>query len=221
MLKKGIKTFKAKKIETKVYEEEGKKFGLVTAYASIFDNVDSYGDVVKKGAFAKTISDHKGEFPILFMHDAYNPVGITTKAEEDKNGLLIEAKIDIDNPEGAKVYSGIKNNYINQMSIGYYVVKDEMNTEGKFPVLELHEIKLLEVSFVTRNFAANDEALVQEVKTKELKRIDELEKEVMELKKQFSLLLVPEKSTQDNIKKTAKSFDETLAEISKEFKKLI
>jgi hypothetical protein len=31
--------------------------GIITGYGSVFGNIDSYGDIVAKGAFKKTISD--------------------------------------------------------------------------------------------------------------------------------------------------------------------
>jgi uncharacterized protein len=31
--------------------------GIITGYGSVFGNIDSYGDIVAKGAFKKTIAD--------------------------------------------------------------------------------------------------------------------------------------------------------------------
>jgi phage head maturation protease len=44
--------------------------GYITGYGSVFGNVDSYGDVVAKGAFKKTIADAKtgvGQWPAMLL----------------------------------------------------------------------------------------------------------------------------------------------------------
>lgn len=66
--------------------------GGFAGYGSIFGNVDSYGDIVVKGAFADTIAS--------FLKSGFNPVGhdwsdlpvaMPTSAKEDDRGLFIEA----------------------------------------------------------------------------------------------------------------------------------
>jgi len=72
--------------------------GYITGYGSIFGNVDSYGDIVAKGAFKKAIEDAKSgakSWPaFLLQHgdetsDGKMPVGIWTNMEEDSNGLKL------------------------------------------------------------------------------------------------------------------------------------
>lgn len=51
--------------------------GEILAYASIFGNVDSYGDVVVKGAFERTLEQWKssGDYiPLLWGHDMDDPM---------------------------------------------------------------------------------------------------------------------------------------------------
>ena len=43
--------------------------GQFTGYASVFGVQDSYGTVFGRGCFQKTISEHQGRFPILWMHN--------------------------------------------------------------------------------------------------------------------------------------------------------
>jgi uncharacterized protein len=59
--------------------------GCIAGYGSVFGNVDSYGDVVAKGAFRKTIAEAKsgvGQWPaMLLQHGGESaedkmPVGI-------------------------------------------------------------------------------------------------------------------------------------------------
>ena len=62
-----------------IKDVDGKK-GIVTGYASDFDSLDSDGDVIKKGAFAKTLSlngpkSQKPRIKHLLNHNATQPLG--------------------------------------------------------------------------------------------------------------------------------------------------
>jgi len=133
--------------------------GTFTAYASVFGNVDSYGTVIDKGAFKRTIDHNDGAFPLLFFHDPTRPIGMTL-AEEDSKGLLVRGTIDLDIPDGRMTHSGMKKGYIDRMSIGFDV-KDEYKQDD---VPHYREVSLWEDSLITRNFAANDQALVVDVR---------------------------------------------------------
>jgi len=138
---------------------EVKNEGTFTGYASVFGNVDSYGTVVERGAFKKTINDNQGKFPLLFFHDPMRPIGMT-EVEEDSHGLLVHGMIDLDTPDGQHVYSGLEKGYIDRMSIGFDVIT-VVPVNG---VPHFKEVRLWENSLVTRNFAANEEALVTDVR---------------------------------------------------------
>ena len=133
--------------------------GTFTGYASVFGNVDWYGTVVDRGAFGKTIKDNDGTFPLLYFHDPVRPIGML-KATEDDKGLLVEGSVDMGVPDGNLAYRGLKGGYIDRMSIGFDVVTEEMKDE----VPHFREIRLWEASLITRNFAANPEALVTDVR---------------------------------------------------------
>jgi HK97 family phage prohead protease len=167
--------YKHLKFEIKGLTEQGQFSG----YAAFKNNVDSYNDILLDGSMKRTIRNKKS-FPILFMHDPSKPIGISTVMKEDANGLYTEGKLDIDGNETARmVYSGLKNGYIDSMSIGYKVIQDDMDKRGR---RLLKEIKLLEYSLITKGFAANDMALVSGFKSTQdyaslLKRIKHLEEQ--------------------------------------------
>lgn len=136
--------------------------GEFEGYAAYKGNVDSYGDIIEHGAFKRTIRNKK-QFPILFMHDPTKPVGLSSFMREDEKGLFTRGKLDIEGNEMARmVYSGLKNGYIDSMSIGYNVVKDDVDKRGN---RLLKEVKLLEYSMITKGFAANELALVSGFKS--------------------------------------------------------
>ena len=88
--------------------------GVIEAYASIFGNKDSYGDVVMPGAFTDTIAEWAASdnvLPLLYGHDFHDPysnIGAVTSAEEDAKGLKIVAQFDMDNPKAKQVFNRAK-----------------------------------------------------------------------------------------------------------------
>ena len=99
---------KSATIEVKAGPDDGLKEGQFTAYASVFGNKDSYGDVVMPGAFSKTLADwlKSGDMiPLLFGHNMSDPdynIGGVFAAEEDSVGLKISAELDMENPKSVQ-----------------------------------------------------------------------------------------------------------------------
>src|SRR5699024_11569870 len=108
--------------------DDGLDDGTFTAYASVFGNVDSYGDVVMPGAFADTLAAWKSgdaPIPLLFGHNMSDPdynIGAVVDAVEDDHGLKVTANLDLDAPKAAQVYRLLKGKRINQMSFAYDVL---------------------------------------------------------------------------------------------------
>lgn len=145
------------------------KPGSFTGYASVFGVKDFYGDVVVKGAFARTIESQKGVVPILSQHYTDVEIGLTESMEEDDHGLIIKGYLYIDPNDPLNEVPAARADYVRMkrrmeagkpmgLSIGYETIKDYM----KDLVRWLTEIKLWENSLVT--FAANPEAMVSDVK---------------------------------------------------------
>lgn len=124
---------------------------------------DLVGDIVEEGAFKRTLDHSGGRVPLLFFHDPMKPIGMTRRMEEDSKGLYTEGRIDLDTEVGRDVYSGMKKGYIDRMSIGYNTLRDDYDREKDARVLK--EVKLMECSMITKNFAANEEALLTRVKS--------------------------------------------------------
>lgn len=144
--------------------------GQFEGYASVFGNEDTHGDIVEKGAFRKTIRESKGQIPILWQHDPYEPIGESLEMEEDEHGLRTRGQIVLDTQRGAEAYALMKRTKaFRGLSIGYQTVKREIENldDGKV-VRRLKELKLWEYSLVT--FPANTLAVVGNVKTTVLLR---------------------------------------------------
>lgn len=151
--------------------------GIVKGYASTFDREpDAYGDVIAKGAFAKSLEkweelNKEGRYiPLLWGHDTDNPesnIGRVVNAYEDERGLFIEAEYDKDNPRAQYVRKLVNEGRVYQFSFAYDV-KDwaTVTLEDGTKANELREIELFEVSVV--QIPANSHATVEESKSAEV-----------------------------------------------------
>ena len=168
-------------METKDFKVEFKDFddrtGEFEAYIST-KSIDSHNDRVLPTAFNRSVSHNKGVFPILWMHDVSKPVGASTKLSIEKDGVRAFGKVNLDIELGREIYSGMKFDppYIDRTSIGFQSLDDEY--DRKTNIRTIKELKLMEFSLITRNFASNSEATVQSVKSDSpiYKRIEALEK---------------------------------------------
>lgn len=160
---------KSADIQLKAGPDDGLKDGQFIAYASVFGNKDSYGDVVMPGAFDRTLAEwlKSGDvIPILFGHNMSDPdynLGGVSSAEEDAVGLKIVGDLDLDNPKALQTYRMLKGRRIRQMSFAYDEIDSGPAVHDGEHVWELRELKLYEVSVVT--IGANQETEILAVKS--------------------------------------------------------
>jgi uncharacterized protein len=147
--------------EVKAVSEAG-GIGKITGYGSVFGVIDSYGDIVERGAFMKSLSE-KGAPVMLWQHNQDEPIGVWKIATEDSNGLLLEGEINLKVQRGLEAYELAKQGAFKGLSIGYRAAGETTDTNG---VRHLKEVELYEVSLVT--FPANRSALISAVKAEEM-----------------------------------------------------
>ena len=151
------KTIEYKSIELKEATTTRQPDGRlkVVAYAAIFGNIDSYNDIIVKGAFSNTLRKEGKRVAVCWQHEMRRPIGKLTLIKEDETGLMVEFLISKSEEDVAvKVEEGI----ITEMSIGYSTIDFEYNT--KDGIRTIKEARLYEVSLVTR--AANEDAKIKE-----------------------------------------------------------
>jgi HK97 family phage prohead protease len=152
--------------KVKGVEEEG----VFKGNASLFDNKpDSYNDIIKKGAFLKTIKKggrNRTGILMLYNHNASNvPPGVWTNLSENSQGLSVEGKFALKTSLGHDLYEIVKLSketgaFSPGLSIGYDIVDFESNNKTKIRVIK--EVELWEISIV--NFPAKIGANVTTVK---------------------------------------------------------
>lgn len=134
--------------------------GIVKGYGSYFDNKDSDSDIIRKGAYTKTIKENGERVKYLYQHNMMQPIGKMSELYEDDKGLVFVAEI----PKttlGKDVIELMKAGVITENSVGILpVVK-----ENKGDYREIREVKLYEISAVT--LAANDQARIMDVKSEQ------------------------------------------------------
>jgi HK97 family phage prohead protease len=160
------------------------KTGVFSGYGAVFGNVDSYGDVIERGAFRETLREweQRGKYPpMLLQHgggwmggaDDLLPVGKWVSMEENSKGLKVEGELFAMNTErGTYLYEGLKSGAIDGLSIGYRAKKYKVGTKPTEPTRTLQEVDLVELSIVT--FPANDKARVGSVKSADIDEIKTL-----------------------------------------------
>lgn len=159
-------TMKTKEFNVQ-YKDEGS--GMIEGYASTWiRKADSWGDVVAKGAFKKTLAERwnggKG-IPFIWSHQIDNLKSFigTAEADEDEKGLHFIAKFD-DTEEAQKVRQLYKDGRLRKFSFAYDVKESaQVTLDDNVKANELRELDLYEISAVT--VPANDDAGVVDVKS--------------------------------------------------------
>lgn len=144
------------KLKAPLEEPELLEVGEFTAYASTFDDEpDSYGDIVRPGAFAATLREWEQQpravLPVLWGHRLDDPdynLGEVLEAREDEHGLWIRARLDLSNPKAAQAYKLIKGGRLTQLSFAFDILEQSYEERDGEPVRVLEAVKLYEVSLV-------------------------------------------------------------------------
>ena len=118
---------------------------VVMGYLSAFDNKDLTGDVIIKGAFSKSLSERKDQIFFLNQHNWDQPHGKFNLLQEDAKGLYFESMPLVDTTYSSDLLKLYEAGIINEHSIGYTTVKDEVKSDHRL----LKELKLYEGSNVT------------------------------------------------------------------------
>lgn len=138
--------------------DDGLQPGQFRALVSVFGNVDSVGDMVMPGAFAKSLADWRADgspIPVIWSHDWGDPfshVGTVLEANETPDGLEVLAQIDdlsgeYINPKAQQVYQLVKGRRVKQFSFAYDTEESAWvdPPDGDMPYQELRQLKLYEV----------------------------------------------------------------------------
>lgn len=127
--------------------------GSFEALVAVFNNIDSYGDVILKGAFADTLKewgDSGYPVPVVWSHDKDDPfshIGVVTEAKETDTGLVVKAQLDMENPKAAQVHRLLKGGRVKEFSFAFSYDMEDVSPAKRdsVEVRELKKLKLYEV----------------------------------------------------------------------------
>lgn len=135
--------------------------GLFAGYASLFGKRDGSGDIVAKGAFAKSLrTKGAGAIRMLFQHDPAEPVGSWLEMHENERGLHVTGRLDCNVQRGRELFSLLESRGLDGLSIGFRTVIAAKESGSSSRILK--EVDLWEISLVT--FPMLEGARVGEVK---------------------------------------------------------
>ena len=138
-------------LECDYKEIDTEEDGSFEGYASVFNNKDLGNDVIKPGAFSKSVYDKKPkQIKLLYQHKTDEPIGVIDKLEEDKRGLKIKGRLAMGTQKGKEVYELMK------------MGADDYKYSDKLKKRTITNLDLMEVSMVT--FPMNPKAKVTKVK---------------------------------------------------------
>ena len=185
-------------------EGDGDDPGFIQGYASVWDTIDSDNEVIRKGAFAKTIVERvdKGKVPLMVEHYAWgggtmDVIGKITQAKEDQYGLWIHAELaSTTTAQEAKklmaegMVKGLSVSF-NPLQWGFIEDGADDNKTGR-TIVEFKEARLLEVTLTP--LPANEDAAVMSVKgiskiTEEMKALTAKDQSAEALEEDISRIL--------------------------------
>ncbi len=111
-------------------------------YASVFDKLDRGGDIVRRGAFRRTI-EAQARVPLLWQHQSGRVIGIVEHLAEDERGLQVIGRLN-DDRLGRALGEELSRGRLSGLSFGYRVTASARGPEAR----ELNQVELLEISLV-------------------------------------------------------------------------
>lgn len=134
------------RFDTEVTVVEGTR---IEGYASLFGKCDQGGDVVARGAYARSLKRLLAEgraVKMLWQHDPAQPIGVWEQVREDERGLYVKGRLLETVAKGREAAALIEAGAIDGLSIGYRTIKASKDDKGR---RLLAELELWEVSLVT------------------------------------------------------------------------
>lgn len=170
----GVENKNFLEIPFEIKTEDIQENGIFTGYASTFGGKpDSHGDVIRRGAFSSTIikgGRNGNGIPMLWMHNAEEPIGIWLEIVENDKGLKVVGQLALEVQKGKEAYELLKLGAIKGLSIGWDVPRDSdgnvldgaIERDEKKRIRYLNKVDLWEISLVS--FPSNRRAIITSVK---------------------------------------------------------
>ncbi|WP_278939781.1 HK97 family phage prohead protease [Pseudomonas helleri] len=151
--------------DTEIKFSSDGKAGVFEGYASVFDVIDSDGDIMLPGAYKKALASQSRKVGMFFNHQTWEmPVGKWQRLEEDSKGLIVVGELTPGMSASNDLRAAMEHKTVEGMSVGFTVTKDDYNiidTGRAFKNVQA----LREISICT--FPANEQATIDSMKSME------------------------------------------------------
>lgn len=151
--------------ETEIKFSSDGKVGVFEGYASVFDIIDSDGDIILPGAYKKALATQSRQVGMFFNHQTWElPVGKWQNLEEDSKGLTVIGELTPGLSVSNDLRAAMEHKTVEGMSVGFTVTKDDyalIDTGRAFKNVQA----LREISICT--FPANEQATIESMKNME------------------------------------------------------
>jgi HK97 family phage prohead protease len=138
--------------------------GIVVAYANVYNNRDSDGDISAPGSFDKTVKENFKRIRVLKNHDPKLMIGVPLEIDtNDSYGLLTKSQFNMKKDLGRDMFTDVQLMYDNglnaELSIGHKALKRDLKQKSI-----ITEYYLGEYSFLS-HWASNPLSTVQDIKS--------------------------------------------------------
>jgi len=119
--------------------------GAFSGYASVFGNVDSYGDIVDPGTWAESIGVRR-QVPLLFNHWMDNLLGKAVNLTEDEIGLRFDGRLTTGVQLADDTLKHMKAGALDGVSVGFRIQPGGATLDGEIRHITraaLHEISVV------------------------------------------------------------------------------
>jgi len=139
----------------------------IEGYAALFGEPDLEGDVIRAGAFRRSLRE-RPVVPMLLLHQPRLACGQWTSLREDGRGLFVRGEIQASAPAGLLAQRCVRAG-MDGLSIGFRTNLFARRPDGR----DLHDLTLIEISIVPEPMAPR--ARLTRVPTQEEKALSDAE----------------------------------------------
>jgi len=140
--------------------------GIVEAYLTAWDTVDSYKTSFARGCFKRTFEERGHKIRLIWNHE--HLAGKILDCREDDYGPFVRVKFNLETQAGKDGFAHVRAKDVDAFSFGFVVLADEW--VGK--IRTFTEIKVMECGPVV--FEANEAAIITEVRAEEFEQTEKM-----------------------------------------------
>jgi len=136
--------------------------GIVEAYLTAWDTVDSYKTSFQRGCFKRTFEERGHKIRLIWNHERL--AGKVLECYEDDYGPFVKVKFNLDTQAGKESFAHVRDKDVDSFSFGFNVVDDAIINK----IRTFTEIKVMECGPVI--FEANGAAKITDARAEDFEQ---------------------------------------------------